>query len=191
MKSVGELGKHLIEGAKLLEAKPCSDPDSQVARLFGVAVDKQEKGLEGVFQQRLIVRDARLLNPKELEEASNTDMPMTEVKTEVAIDRITSKANPRQIERVPAGAEFGFEFVLNLYEGDNQDEYLNLLFEAMELLQDDYLGGYGSRGYGKIKFEIKSVKCKTAKAYRDHEGPTEVQVKIPDIFKAVQPPKEA
>lgn len=171
MKSVGELGKHLIEGAKLLEAKPSSDPDSQVARLFGVAVDKQEKGLEGVFQQRLIVRDARLLNPKELEEASNTDMPMTEVKTEVAVDRITSKANPRQIERVPAGAEFASEFVLNLYEGDNQNEYLNLLFESMELLQDDYLGGHGSRGYGKIKFEIESVTCKTKEDYKELKVP--------------------
>lgn len=191
VKSIGELGKHLIEGAKLLEAKPCSDPNSKVALLFGVAVDKQEKGLEGVFQQRLIVRDARLLNPEELEEASNTDMPMTEVKTEVAIDRITSKANPRQIERVPAGAEFGFEFVLNLYEGDDQNEYLNLLFEAMELLQDDYLGGYGSRGYGKVKFQVESITCKTAEAYKKHEGATQVQVEIPEIFQVKQEAKGA
>ena len=36
-----------------------------------------------------------------------TDLPFTEAKTEVSIDRVTSAANPRQIERVPAGAAFG------------------------------------------------------------------------------------
>jgi CRISPR-associated protein Csm3 len=38
----------------------------------------------------------------------------TEWKFENAIDRITSAANPRQIERVPRGAEFEFELIYNV-----------------------------------------------------------------------------
>ena len=36
----------------------------------------------------------------------NLDDELTEVKSENAIDRITSQANPRTLERVPAGARF-------------------------------------------------------------------------------------
>jgi CRISPR-associated protein, Csm3 family len=32
-------------------------------------------------------------------------------------------------------------------------ELLKVVFEGMRLLEDDYLGGYGSRGSGKVRFE--------------------------------------
>ena len=60
---------------------------------------------------RIIVRDGELKNPEEL---SNTDLLYTESKTEVTINRITAKANPRTFERVPAGAKFNLEMVLNI-----------------------------------------------------------------------------
>ena len=57
---------------------------------------------------RLIVRDALLtVETRERFDQIDTDMPYTEVKTEVAIDRITSAATPRSTERVPAEATFG------------------------------------------------------------------------------------
>lgn len=85
----------------------------------------------------------------------NLDLEWTEVKFENNIDRITSKAHPRQSERVPAGAEFSAEFVVNRYEVDGSDDgekYLSKFIKAMKLLEDDYLGGQGSRGNGKVKF---------------------------------------
>ncbi len=88
---------------------------------------------------------------KTLERSLYTDMPMSQVKTEVVIDRITSAATPRQMERVPAGARFDFEMVFNLYrEGDL--DWLKYVAEAMEMLEHDYLGGQGSRGYGQVRF---------------------------------------
>lgn len=168
---IKDLGEPLAGGAKLKSAKPSTHYSAMSSKLFGVAIDRQkEDDIDKIIPQRLLVRDAKLLNPEELEKAPNTDMPMTEVKTEVAIDRITSKANPRQIERIPAGARFAFEFVLNLYGDDDENDYLKTLFECMELLQDDYLGGHGSRGYGRMKFSVESVKRKTVEHYRRNDS---------------------
>jgi CRISPR-associated protein Csm3 len=169
---------------KLASASPSTDPQQLATRLFGVPIDKQGPVAAGeIVPQRLVVRDAKLLNPEQLEKARNTDMPMTEVKTEVAIDRITSKANPRQIERVPAGARFNFELVLSLYGEDKEQEYLDALFGCMALLQDDYLGGHGSRGYGKVRFSVESITEKTAEDYRNSQAAKPSQVPIPEARK--------
>jgi CRISPR-associated protein Csm3 len=107
----------------------------------------------------LIVRDAELdVNACDF---SNTDLPYTESKTEVAIDRIISKANPRTFERVPAGAQFKLNMVLNVFEGEDEKSLRDTLQQAINLLQDDYLGGHGSRGYGQVEIEINSKEEKT------------------------------
>jgi CRISPR-associated protein Csm3 len=127
--------------------------------LFGNAT-----GQEDQKPSRLIVRDSILLDAQEL--LSKTDIPFTEGKTEVVIDRITSKASPRQIERVPAGAKFSFNMVLNIW--DNDDKNINLLdtvFKCLELLKDDYLGGSGSRGYGQLAFDITDILEKSTETY--------------------------
>ncbi|HXF85112.1 MAG TPA: type III-A CRISPR-associated RAMP protein Csm3 [Anaerolineales bacterium] len=103
---------------------------------------------------RLLVRDA-FLSAESIEKLrkAQTDMPFTEVKTEVSIDRVTSAANPRPFERVPAGAEFsGAEFVYGIYYPEDVQR-IEKVFKAMQLVEDDYLGGGGSRGSGKVKFK--------------------------------------
>jgi len=121
----------------------------------------------------------------------NTDVPYAEVKTEVTIDRITSKANPRTMERVPAGAEFELNIVLNImstHTEENEKELVNAVFDALQLVQDDYLGGSGSRGYGQVKFHIEKVKEKTKEYYKkssekEKEIPPYTLVTIPDTLK--------
>ena len=103
---------------------------------------------------KLIVRDAYLTadSVKKLVEAS-LDMPYTENKYENTIDRVKGKAeHPRQSERVPAGAEFEVEMVINVWEDDNADKLKQLLQQGIALIENDYLGGSGSRGYGQVKF---------------------------------------
>lgn len=183
--TIADLAKPLADGARIKSAGPSTAPRAKSSRLFGVAIDQQKNvAPEDIIPQRLVVRDAKLRNWEELERAKNTDMPMTEVKTEVCIDRITSQANPRQIERVPAGAQFDFEFVLNLYGDDQEDEYVNLLFECMQLLQDDYLGGHGSRGYGRIKFQVDKLGRKTVKDYQWNNPPQNMEIEVPEALKA-------
>jgi CRISPR-associated protein Csm3 len=181
---VRDLGEMMADGDTLISAGPSTDPSQLSTRLFGLPIDKQN-GFQfaDIVPQRLVVRDARLMNPDTLEKARNTDMPMTEVKTEVAIDRITSQANPRQIERVPAGAEFGFEMILNLYEKDDESEYLKAVFGCMDLLQDDYLGGHGSRGYGKVRFRVNPVTEKSADDYRNNHCAKPSAMAVPDTLK--------
>lgn len=131
------------------------DPNTKAGKLFGVA---SEININNGHPSRIIVRDGELKNPEEL---SNTDLLYTESKTEVTINRITAKANPRTFERVPAGAKFNLEMVLNIFDGDNEDELRNTIKAAIRLLEDDYLGGNGSRGYGQVKIILDDPKVKT------------------------------
>jgi CRISPR-associated protein Csm3 len=130
--------------------------DPEITALFGSSADKS-----GVAS-RLLVRDAVLSNT-EHKNWENTDILYTESKTEVDINRLTSKANPRTFERVPAGAYFSFEMVVNIISDLNdvantEEKLCKLLSEGLQLIEKDYLGGNGSRGYGQIKFEDLEVK---------------------------------
>ncbi|QAV33189.1 CRISPR-associated protein, Csm3 family [Fervidobacterium changbaicum] len=135
----------------------CADENCPVCGLFGTSVDNKSN-ISTFSRTRLIVRDA-YLDEKSLEPyADFLETKYTEVKHENSINRVTSRANPRPQERVPAGAIFKAEFVVDEYEGDEK-KFLMELFLAMKLLEDDYLGGSGSRGYGKIAFRnIQIVK---------------------------------
>jgi CRISPR-associated protein Csm3 len=116
---------------------------------------------------RLVVRDVPL-EPASAErlQLAKTSLPYTEVKTEVTIDRVTSQANPRDVERVPAGAVFGpMELVYNIYTAQDI-QWLAVLLDGMQLLEDDYLGGMGSRGSGKIAFRRLKVTLKQHNNYR-------------------------
>jgi CRISPR-associated protein Csm3 len=129
---------------------------------------------EASFPTRLVVRDVFLSDAeaKRLEKEAHTDLPYTEVKWEAAIDRVTSAAVPRPMERVPAGAVFdGFELVFSVYDEGDLKRFVDV-FEAMQLLEDDYLGGQGSRGSGKILFQGLSVSCRARNSY-GHKEPWE------------------
>jgi CRISPR-associated protein Csm3 len=117
-----------------------------VNNLFGYASNNQPS--------KLIVRDAYLTaDSVEKLVAASLDMPYTENKYENTIDRVKGKAeHPRQSERVPAGAEFDVEMVINVWDNDSADELKQLLKQGIALIENDYLGGSGSRGYGQVKF---------------------------------------
>lgn len=78
---------------------------------------------------------------------------LTEVKFENTIDRGTCVANPRQIERVVPGVVFETVIVYNELDEQETEEDLRTLAEGMKLLQYDYLGGHGTRGYGRVSFK--------------------------------------
>ena len=151
MRALVEIAKGCISN----KGKASEDPNSISGKLFGVATGKDDNR-----PSRLIVRDADLDVSKE-DMFANTDLPYTESKTEVAIDRITAKANPRTFERVPAGAQFKLNMVLNIFDGEDVEELVRTLNFAIELLQDDYVGGHGSRGYGQVKIKLNEPLEKT------------------------------
>lgn len=134
---------------------------------------------------RLIVRDV----PLEEDSAHKllevrTDLPYTEVKWEAAIDRVTSAATPRQMERVPAGAVFApMELVLSVYLPDDV-ALLGHLLTALQLVEDDYLGGQGSRGSGKVKFERLEVICKRGDDYKPTEEPCPASGSLTELLQS-------
>ena len=131
---------------------------------------------DGHLQDELYVTetDGTRLKRKWTDSSVRTDLPFSEAKTEVTIDRITSAAQPRQLERVPAGALFDYSFVFDLYDEVDKD-HLKLLFQGMDLLEGDYLGGYGSRGSGQIRFDTFEVRWKSKGMYREGGEATPLQ----------------
>lgn len=137
--------------------------ECDICQIFGVTGD-----VKFATPTRLIVRDVLLSDDeaRRIDQIGRTDLPYSEVKVEVAIDRVTSQANPRQIERVPAGVVFErAELAYSLYDGATCDARkdvgrLNALVTALHLLEDDYLGGAGSRGSGRVRLENISVESR-------------------------------
>ena len=124
-------------------------------RITGRRINKLVGFSQTTQPSRIIVRDAMLTeeSARRLRECDNLDMPYTEGKWENVIDRVKGTAeHPRQTERIPAGVAFDVEFIINVWDDDNAAELLDLLQKGINALENDYLGGSGSRGYGQIRF---------------------------------------
>ena len=133
-------------------------PDDEVGLLFGRSPARVEKvsgeatDSAAATPARLTVYDSPLVVDSITQQMrENLDDELTEVKSENAVDRITSQANPRTLERVPAGARFRFRMVLDVLCPEDKP-LIGRVTEALRLLEDDALGGGGSRGNGRISF---------------------------------------
>ncbi len=141
----GKMRTLLAKAYNTTFAKKPDDDAECLTRLFGCA----KKG--AVRRSRVLIYDSFLLNEEELRNQGLQSM--TEIKFENTINRATAVANPRQIERVFRGSSFGLDII---YEAEKEEEViedLSVLAEGMKLVQYDYLGGNGSRGYGKVRFQ--------------------------------------
>ena len=126
------------------------------------------------FPTRIVVRDAPLRESSM--QNARTDLPYSEIKWEATIDRITSAATPRQIERVPAGAVFErMQIVFNIYEEADRERFADVL-TALQLVEDDYLGGHGSRGSGRVAFRKLQLEARNRADYRAVKHYTEESI---------------
>lgn len=135
----------------------------RVARVFGIPASEPSKerdeGRKAAVSRgptRLVVRDALLSESSRAEYARG--IPLTEVKSENSINRLTAMANPRPMERVLPGVRFDVEFLYRVFDngdGGTEDErgFREVFLVALRLLELDALGGGGSRGNGKVSFE--------------------------------------
>jgi CRISPR-associated protein Csm3 len=137
--------------------KWCNDKECPICVIFGTSAEEA-----GIGPTRLIVRDAVLdENYKERQKNKNiswTPIDLTEDKYENTINRITARANPRNFERVISGAEFSFKMSYRVFEnGDNgsvDERLFEHVLDGLRLIEQDALGGAGSRGCGQVKFHI-------------------------------------
>ena len=133
-------------------------PDDEICLLFGRNPGRMDRvageplDTRAATPARLAIYDAPLVAESiTAQMRENLDDEITEVKSENAIDRITSQANPRTLERVPAGARFHVRMVLDVLCEEDKALAARLI-EGLRLLEDDALGGGGSRGSGRVRF---------------------------------------
>ena len=143
----GKLRSMLGARYSIKNANGADDDCDEIKRLFG-SVDKPS---------RLIFSDMTISNKDELK--SLNVYTTTETKFENNINRLSGVANPRQIERTIRGCKYSMDIIYNLKEEDEALEDMKMLAEGFKLLEFDYLGGHGSRGYGKVKFNNLSAEC--------------------------------
>ncbi len=148
------------------------DGDDAISRVFGAPAEADRNA----GPTRLIVRDA---HPDKKTRAmmenleATQGLPKVEIKTEVTLNRITSKPpfGPRNMERVPAGSTFDFELVYAIYDVDGlqvKDEaFIEKVFCALRLVEDSALGGSSSRGSGQVRFYLGTPLVKTNQDYKD------------------------
>ena len=162
------------EGKVKPDGKPCYCGECDICRVFGKGSKQDDDKPSRTGPTRIIIRDAVLSDkfrdkPSE-EKLYSEKKPIIEEKSENNINRVTAAAVPRQMERVVPGVRFKFELVYRVIDMDDNvdDEKLfeKVVIEGIKLLQNDYLGGGGSRGNGRIKFVGLEVKDeKTGKKY--------------------------
>lgn len=137
----------------IVQAKADDDAEC-IKRVFGSA---KKDGNGKVMPSKILISDMFVINEKELRNRGLQNL--TEVKFENSINRATAVANPRQIERAIKGLQFGVDIIYEVENGkeDEIEEDIKIIAEALQMLQYDYLGGSGSRGYGKVKFHELSA----------------------------------
>jgi CRISPR-associated protein Csm3 len=157
------------------------EPGDEVCLLFGRSPGRMERASGDALETRtatparLTVYDAPLdLDSITPQMRENLDDELTEVKSENAIDRITCQANARTLERVPAGARFRVRLVLDVLCPEDR-ELASKLAEGLRLLEDDALGGGGSRGSGRVRFADWTLTWRN-KAYYAAGGEEQVLV---------------
>lgn len=133
--------------AKKYNDKVAQNPNEDaecILSLFGSAATKKAR------VGRLLFSDSVMENWEELKKKGLTSR--TEVKFENTISRTTAVANPRQIERVVRGSKFPLSLIYEVSEDVPVTQDFQLLGDGLRMLEYDYIGGSGSRGYGKIRF---------------------------------------
>lgn len=129
-------------------------------KLFGSTLTSKDK--EVLKNKGITIGITRLnigdcyLTDEMIEKYQKKEINLFEAKYENVINRCDGTAkHPRQTERVPAGIEFKYDIRIKVLPGDSEEEFLKIIKKGLELIELDYLGGNGSRGYGRVKF-IKS-----------------------------------
>lgn len=192
--------RDVVRGNKPIKQHICNDIiqaiDCPVCRIFGST--GQGNRNNSISNQnhpaRILVRDAKLSNKKFL---TPDALLVTEAKMENVLDRITSHAVPRTIERVPSGAEFDFEIVYRV-EGDGctagiqdvdkakvQTDVINILL-LLRAVEREGLGGNTSRGHGQVSFELSEFvyqKVKESGSTSQFQNVNELEIVIEHVNK--------
>ncbi len=151
----------LVQGDGKIPGLEVNGKENNIAVIFGHLEHTENNN--DTKPTRIIFSDCNIIGARDETGNLITDLEylkekmlssFVEAKTEVAINRITGTAQGgalRTIERVPAGVVFDLHIVLKNYEENDKDN-LEIIKKGLKLLENDSLGGSGSRGSGRIEF---------------------------------------
>ena len=136
----------------------CAEESCLVCRVFGPHPKSGREPSHTLGPTRIIVRDAPLdeESRQKLEPLLERGIDYAEVKRENIINRATGVAanqGPRTQERVPAGTKFDLTIHLRIFEGDEEEKLVDFVRQGLDLLESEYLGGSGTRGYGWVSVD--------------------------------------
>ena len=128
--------------------------DSNITNIFEPIDEGNVKITRAIFRDLTLTKESK----EELQNILGIGC-FTEIKAENKVNPISGKSDsPRFIERVPAGTMFEGEIVLNVFDGDNKEIMMENIKKSLKLLEMNYLGGNGTRGYGRVKVEFDEFK---------------------------------
>lgn len=151
-----------------------SDEVKKIGILFGFPAEKSKEF--GLGPARLKFFDAYPTKETIIKwEEELGENIYTEIKIENKIDRLTSAAETRNIERVPAGSVFEGVILFDIFEIDtstniDNKELIEIFIDGLKMLEQSFLGGGGSRGNGRVKFvsfELDGKEVSTVDALKD------------------------
>lgn len=154
-------GGDVVSSKTLAAAK--TEPEKKaceaILKIFGSSgADKDDE--TGFGPTRVSFSDC-YLDDKWNDDAKKNRWQLTEVKSENSINRIQgTAANPRFIERVTEGTKFKFLVTFKVLDEGDEQLFNDYLLKGLKLLEMDALGGSGSRGYGRIKFDFSDAMVK-------------------------------
>jgi CRISPR-associated protein Csm3 len=182
--STRPINHEVVKGPQKIRMHMCEDPDCEICRVFGRTPEKLESREAGgaqdnmIYTTRLKVDDA--YPTEETIRRWETFSPEgVEVKWENVLDRLTSRANPRAVERVPRGSEFKITMSYKIFDQKDVDN-VAVIFQSLKLVEDDYLGGYGSRGYGRVRFKNITMRLKKREYYEKCDDGAKIAIKCDD-----------
>ena len=161
-----------------------TDENCIAPQIFGIGANDAN---ELKYPTRIIVRDSFPTEESiQLWEENEDIVRGSEIKYENTINRWTSAANPRNMERVPKDSSFNFEIIFSVYDEDSVN--INNVLKSMNLLEDSYLGGGGSRGFGKIEFTNIKLINRDLKYYTEDEAEKVIieDANLEDVIQAMK-----
>ena len=154
----------------LLEIKYGNDQEklNLIETLFGKPAEEKKDQRSSFNYTVVLIRDLFVDKKTEeiIEKLKKQGKAITEEKMEVSLyyynkqtgkRERSEKTSPRPSERVPKGYSFEGEVVFRFFDEETkqkESQLVELFKEGILLLNEDYLGGSGSRGYGRVQVEL-------------------------------------